>query len=206
MSRLINNGYAEEVAAEAAFADLAVAARRGDREATTKLLGLIAPAVSRSVRLVLGAKHPDVDDVIQQTFIAFIGALGTFRVDCHPAGFASRIAVHMAISTRRHARSQRARVEGLAALVSQEPGQAATDPDLAARRRRIVRDLLDQLPEDQAETLALHLMVGHSLQEIAVATLCPVNTVKSRLRLAKGALRRRIEDELLFFDELDVAS
>jgi RNA polymerase sigma-70 factor (ECF subfamily) len=204
MSRSIND-YSEDAAAEEVFSDLAVAARRGDRDATTKLLRLTAPAVARSVRMVLGPKHPDVDDVIQQTFIAFIRALGTFRGDCHPAGFATRIAVHMAISSRRHASSQRTRVEALAALVSQGPDSIAADPDLAARRRRLVRDLLDQLPEDQAETLALHLMLGY-LPEIAGATGCPVNTVKSRLRLAKCALRRRIEDELLFFDELDVAS
>jgi RNA polymerase sigma factor (sigma-70 family) len=205
MSRSINDDSAE-AAAEVVFADLAVAARRGDRDATTKLLRLTAPAVARSVRMVLGPKHADVDDVIQQTFIAFIGALGTFRGDCHPAGFATRIAVHMAISNRRHASSQRARVEALAAIVSDGPETIAADPDLAARRRRVVRDLLDQLPQDQAETLALHLMLGYSLPEIAGAMGCPVNTVKSRLRLAKGALRRRIEDELLFFDELDVAS
>jgi len=204
MSRSIND--CSEEAAEVVFADLAVAARRGDRDAATRLLRLTAPAVARSVRMVLGPKHPDVDDVIQQTFIAFIGALDTFRGDCHPSGFATRIAVHMAISNRRHASSQRARVEGLAALVSDGPDAIAAAPDLATRRRRLVRDLLDQLPQDQAETLALHLMLGYSLPEIAVAAGCPVNTVKSRLRLAKCALRRRIEDELLFFDELDVAS
>ena len=156
--------------------------------------------------MVLGARHPDVDDVIQQTFIAFVGAVGTFRGDCHPAGFASRIAVHTAISSRRHAKSQRARVAALAALESIQPHPGGRGPDVASRRRRLVRELLDQLPADQAETLALHVMLGHSMEEVAKAMRCPVNTAKSRLRLAKSALRRRIEQELLFFDDLDVAS
>lgn len=205
MSRFANR-HPEEVAADAVFADLAQAAERGDRHAITRLLRLVAPAVSRSVRMVLGGKHPDVDDVIQQTFIAFVGAVGTFRGDCHPAGFASRIAVHTAISSRRRAKSQRARVAALAALESAERHPSERDPDAASRRRRLVRELLDQLPEDQAETLALHVMLGHSMEEVARAMGCPVNTAKSRLRLAKSALRRRIEQELLFFDDLDVAS
>jgi len=205
VSRFANH-HPEEVAAAAVFADLASAAERGDREAITRLLRLVAPAVSRSVRMVLGARHPDVDDVIQQTFIAFVGAVGTFRGDCHPAGFASRIAVHTAISSRRHAKSQRARVAALAALESIQPHPGGRGPDVASRRRRLVRELLDQLPEDQAETLALHVMLGHSMEEVAKAMRCPVNTAKSRLRLAKSALRRRIEQELLFFDDLDVAS
>ena len=49
-------------------------------------------------------------------------------------------------------------------------------------------------------------MLGHSMEEVAKTMRCPVNTAKSRLRLAKSALRRRIEQELLFFDDLDVAS
>jgi len=200
------NPHPEEVAAAAVLADLASAADRGDRQAITRLLRLVAPAVSRSVRMVLGARHPDVDDVIQQTFIAFVGAVGTFRGDCHPAGFASRIAVHTAISSRRRAKSQRARVAALAALESIQPHPGGRGPDVASRRRRLVRELLDPLPEDQAETLALHVMLGHSMEEVAQAMRCPVNTAKSRLRLAKSALRRRIEQELLFFDDLDVAS
>jgi len=200
------NRHPVDVPADAVFVDLANAASRGDRDAITRLLRLVAPAVARSVRMVLGAKHPDVDDVIQQTFIAFVGALGTFRGDCHPAGFASRIAVHTAISNRRRTKSQSARVEALVALQWTERQPNPREPDVASRRRRLVRELLDQLPEDQAETLALHVMLGYSMDEVARSMRCPVNTAKSRLRLAKTALRRRIEQELLFFDDLDVCS
>jgi RNA polymerase sigma-70 factor (ECF subfamily) len=36
-------------------------------------------------------------------------------------------------------------------------------------------------------------VLGWSLEEVASATGVPVNTVRSRVRLAKEALRRRIE-------------
>jgi DNA-directed RNA polymerase specialized sigma24 family protein len=66
-----------------------------------------------------------------------------------------------------------------------------------------VRALLDDLPEEQAEALALRFMLGWSLIEISEASGAPVNTVRSRLRLAKEALRRRVEADAALADEFD---
>ncbi|MDB4983304.1 MAG: polymerase sigma factor RpoE, partial [Myxococcales bacterium] len=44
----------------------------------------------------------------------------------------------------------------------------------------------------QAEALALRAVTGMSIEKIAEVSDCPANTVRSRLRLAKEALRRRI--------------
>ena len=55
-----------------------------------------------------------------------------------------------------------------------------------------VRDLLTTLPEPQAEALALHCVLGYTTAEIASSVRVPVETVRSRLRLAKQALRRRL--------------
>ena len=69
------------------------------------------------------------------------------------------------------------------------------DAGTAAYQRRCVRDLLARLPHDQAEVLALHVVLGHSLPEVSQSTSIPLNTVKSRLRLAKQALRRHLDAE-----------
>jgi RNA polymerase sigma-70 factor (ECF subfamily) len=66
---------------------------------------------------------------------------------------------------------------------------------IADRRRRHLRDLLAELPEAQSETLAMRAVLGHSIDEIAEALDVPINTVRSRLRLAKAALRERIETD-----------
>jgi RNA polymerase sigma-70 factor (ECF subfamily) len=66
---------------------------------------------------------------------------------------------------------------------------------LAARRRSALRELLRDLPEAQAETLVLSAVLGYSPQEIARITGAPANTVRSRLRLAKIALRDRIKTD-----------
>ena len=41
----------------------------------------------------------------------------------------------------------------------------------------------------------LRLALGHSVEEIASITKAPLNTVRSRLRLAKEALRTRIGND-----------
>lgn len=177
--------------------DLAARAATGDPAATRQLLTLVSPAVLRSVRLVLGSKSPDVEDVTQQALLGFVEALPSFRGECHPAGFAARIAVHSALSCRRHASRLRIiayEAEELA-VASERRRAPHDDAGTAAYQRRCVRDLLARLPHDQAEVLALHVVLGYSLPEVSQSTSIPLNTVKSRLRLAKQALRRHLDAE-----------
>jgi RNA polymerase sigma factor (sigma-70 family) len=191
-------GASPSVASELAAArDLALRAVTGDPVATRRLLTLVGPAVLRSVRLVLGGRSPDVEDVTQQALMAFVEALPTFRGDCHPAGFASRIAVHAALSSRRRAARLRVVSCGAGDLADATELRRPPHDDggTAAYQRRCVRDLLARLPPDQAEVLALHVVVGHSLAEISESASVPLNTLKSRLRLAKQALRRHLEAE-----------
>ena len=68
---------------------------------------------------------------------------------------------------------------------------------LSSRRRQMVRELLDELPDVLAESLALHFILGYTVEEIATAISVSRNTVWSRLRLGKRALRRKLENSKL---------
>ncbi|HET9957593.1 MAG TPA: RNA polymerase sigma factor [Polyangiaceae bacterium] len=186
-------------------AALAKAAAEGDVTATREFLTNVSPALHRVVTSVLGAKHPDREDVVQQAMIALVHALAAFRGECHPVGYASRIALHVALRARRRARVERGHQETLERL-SREFEEPHADPDdgMAERRRRALRDLLEELPEEQADALALRVMLGWSLEETADAAGAPVNTIRSRVRLAKQALRKRIEANPELFDDLEV--
>jgi len=185
---------------------LADAARQGNTRAMQQLLQAVSPRVGRVVRVVLGADHPDRDDVEQLSLLAFTHALGGFRGECEPVHYASRIAVRTAVHARQRIRKQQARFDDLADLDEATATTATTahDDALAERRKRHVRELLGIIPADQAEALALRVALGWSLEEIAAAADTPVNTVRSRLRLAKEALRRRIEADSMLSDELEV--
>jgi RNA polymerase sigma factor (sigma-70 family) len=176
-----------------ALTALARRAGAGDPGATRQFLSAVWPVIGRVVAGVLGARHPEVEDVVQQTLIAVCQALPAFRGECHPAGYASRIALHVALRARRNAAVRRTRSEALAQYSLSEP-EAAHAEDLGAeRRKRALRDLLTALPEEQADALGLRVLLGWSLEEVAQASGVPMNTVRSRVRLAKEALKRKLE-------------
>jgi RNA polymerase sigma-70 factor (ECF subfamily) len=184
---------------------LARAAAGGDSAATGQLLRALAPRLGRVVRAVLGGTHPDVDDAVQQSLIGLVQALPAFRGDCEPLGYATIIAVRTAVATRKRSRTDQSRREdGVEADL--RPGQRPSPGDeiAAKRRKELLRGLLDHLPTEQAEAIAMRVVLGWSIKEIAVHSGAPLNTVRSRLRLAKEALKARIEEDATLVDALGV--
>jgi len=197
-----STGHQDDAAELMALARLA---GTGDPAATRRFLDRVWAPIARVVNGVLGPHHPEVDDVIQQSLIAVLQALGGFRGECHPAGYASRITLHVALRARRNAALRRTRNQTLAQISAADPDAVWPGCELSAeRRKRALRDLLTDLPEEQADALALRVMLGWSLEDVAQATGAPLNTVRSRVRLAKEALRRRIEADPSLSDQLEV--
>jgi RNA polymerase sigma-70 factor (ECF subfamily) len=173
---------------------LAHVAALGNARATRDLIRLVQPRVQAVIRIVLGSGCSDVEDVAQQAIIAFIQALAGFRGECEPSRFAARIAVRIAMAHRRRIRASLRRRDDLVDPDDVPSYSSASGLSiLAERRRALVRELLEELPEEQSESLALRIILGWTLDEVSVTTGAPINTVRSRLRLAKEALRRRIE-------------
>jgi RNA polymerase sigma factor (sigma-70 family) len=178
---------------------LARAARSGDVRAVRTLLNGLGPTMLRVIRRVIGASRADANDVLQDAMFGLMKGLAGFREECSVTHFACRISVMTALAARRHLR-RRAGDEAavsfsdLDAIRSTAPDPAAEAE--AAARRAVLWRLLDELPQAQAEALALRCIEGFSIDEIAAASGCPLETVKSRLRLAKATLRSRIAADL----------
>jgi RNA polymerase sigma factor (sigma-70 family) len=183
------------------YAALVCEAQLGDREALSQLLRLLAPRLRGAVRAVFGGEHADVDDVLQEALLSFLRALPAFEGRSTVLHYAYRITVRTGLLARRRTRRRLDRVELHESPELMAEG-VASDP-LAERRRDVLRSLLDELPEAQAETMALRVCLGMSLEEVSEATDAPVNTVRSRVRLARQALRQRLEDDPDAHDLLD---
>lgn len=183
--------------------ELARAGARGNARATHALLTALAPRVQRVVKAILGGGHQDVEDVVQMSLLAFVEALPSFRGECEPTHFASRIAARTAIAAARRSRTLRDRrdegvdVDALTS-VAPPPLEAAVQH----RRVEVLRELMTKIAPEQAEAVALRIVLGWSLPEVAEATCAPLNTVRSRLRLAKTALRAMIEADPLLCEML----
>ena len=201
---------ARPVFAEPAFdrmSPLVDAARRHEPQAIEELLGLLAPPLLRAVCALVGRDHPDVDDLVQDVLIDVVDALPSFRGECTLLHFAVRIAARKAIATRRRSAAVRGWLERfqLSEQSFRPPPASPAELALADTRRRLLCELLAELPEAQAETMVLRALLGHSLEETAAITRVPVNTVRSRVRLAKEALRKRLEHDPCALDLLEGA-
>jgi RNA polymerase sigma factor (sigma-70 family) len=181
------------------LAPLAAAAVAGDARAVRAFVTAVGGPMLRAVRKILGAAHADVDDVTQDAVLALLSALPGFRGESSVLHFACRVAVltAMAARRRRETRDRFTLLESRAHALPDPQGSSPLAEVLAARRREVLRALLDELPDTTAEALALHFILGYTVDEIAAAAGVPVNTVWSRLRLGKAALRRRVSSDAL---------
>jgi RNA polymerase sigma-70 factor (ECF subfamily) len=178
---------------------LVASAKGGDRAAIRALLKTVAPVVARAARRVMGRDNPDAEDVAQQALAAFVDGLPTFREESTVVHFAERIAVYRAMTARRDGRVR----QRFVALVDDEDETASVpasgptlDGALAERdRRELLLEALETLPPPQAEALALHFLFDHTIREIAGMIEVPVETVRSRLRLGRAALRASIVND-----------
>jgi RNA polymerase sigma-70 factor (ECF subfamily) len=156
----------------------------------------VGPQLLRVVRRVLGPEHPEVEDITQEAAFGVLDALPRYRGECSVVHFACRVAVLTAMNVRRRdAATKRAQLQRADAEVDSLVG-TVRDPERSLDIRQAaeaVRELMAELPEPQAEALGLHCVLGYTVAEIAGAANVSQETVRSRLRLAKRALRERLE-------------
>lgn len=180
---------AQNVLAERDLDGRARAALGGEPAALRSFLTAAAPIVRRVCHGVMGRHNPELEDAIQDCLIDVARALPQFRFEGKASHYVTKIAMRRAIACRGQARDWSKQRSTL------EPSALPAAPfDIAQEARAdLVRNLLDALNEEQAKALLLHVMLGHSTEEIAVITGVSPNTVKSRLRLGKEQLRRWLE-------------
>ncbi|HXU05953.1 MAG TPA: RNA polymerase sigma factor [Polyangia bacterium] len=180
--------------AEDPLVALARKAGARDRDAMRRLIVAVGPSMLRVIRTLVGPQIADAEDVLQDASEALLTAIGSFRGQCTVRHFACRVAVYSALAWRRRFTFRADRITDDAAI-EEWPAKGNLSPAelvIAARRREALELLLDELPPPQAEAFILHCALDFSLDEIAAAVGRPLETVRSRLRLAKRALRDRI--------------
>jgi RNA polymerase sigma-70 factor (ECF subfamily) len=165
-----------------------------DRQSARQLLVAVGPAMLRTIRKVLGPDGRDAEDVLQEAFQGLLGALPSFKQECTVLHFACRVAVFTALAWRRTLafRSRQMVDDPDAADASASADPSPAESVLRARRREALETLLDDLPPPQAEVLVLHCALDFTIDEIAAAVGRPAETIRSRLRHAKRAVRERV--------------
>ena len=159
------------------------AAAGGDRAAADSLARELVPRVRNLVRYLLRG-DARVDDVAQEALIAVLRGLGSFRGEGRFEAWVDRITARTAFASIKRIRAETQPAEFDAV-------DTDTRTDAYAERRELAA-ALDRLPSDQREALVLHFAVGMTVPEIAETVGAPFETVRSRLRLGKVALREAL--------------
>jgi len=145
--------------------------------------------VARQARFVFRVAYAvlrntgDSEDVVQETFLR-VFRRGRFDVDDERA-FLARIAWRLAVDTR--ARGHREAVAGHAAVACVEAEVMAADRIAAVHR------LIDSLPEELRQPLALSTVDELTSGEIAKILGIAEGTVRTRLMRARQLLKQKVE-------------
>src|SRR5262249_23625544 len=163
----------------ASSADLATAARAGDRAA----FALLHERYGRMVHAILLARVPRgaADDLVQDVFVAALERIGELRQVEAFGGWLAQIARHRAVD---HLRARR--LDG--PLPADDP---PVDGHAAAEAREALAAIRG-LPEAYRETLLMRLVEGLTGPEIAERTGLTPGSVRVNLHRGMQLLRQRL--------------
>ena len=176
----------------AAFDDVLAAAQRHQGWALTRLYHSVAPAVAGYVR-AQGVR--EVEDVTNEVLTAVLCRCSAFRGS--EAQFRCWVftIAHRRVVDARRAEGRRPDMASLEAegadRVEAAHASAAEDEALCRLGTERVRGLLATLSPDQRDVLALRIVGGLTVEEVAVALEKQPGAVKALQRRALATLRRR---------------
>jgi RNA polymerase sigma factor (sigma-70 family) len=133
-----------------------------------------------------------VEDVLHDVFVEFAQTTGRFRLQGSLRGYLS---ICVANRARDLNRARRRRSAGN----PDEPATGADGPEHTAIRRELAAKLdaaLAELPDDQRETIVLHLQGRLPFREIARLQEISINTAQSRYRYGLEKMRSTLDGEL----------
>jgi RNA polymerase sigma-70 factor (ECF subfamily) len=168
------------------------------REQDNALLGAVAAGDRRALEeLYLGyhrrlarflsrftPRYENVEEIINDTFMVVWQSAKDFR-------YASQVSTWIiGIAYRTALKSVRRQKNHTAARNLDDCPEQTIDPTSDTEVQDWLKHGLNQLPVEQRLTLELAYQMGHSLEEIAAITECPVGTVKARMFHAREKLRQ----------------
>ena len=174
----------------------------GDTVALRALTVEFHPLAYNLAVKVLGERG-DAEEVVQDAFLKIHRALPQFRGDSSLKTWILRIVLRLSLNRRRdRARSAWYRL-GLhqggneeAEYLPQLAREITPNPEaecVASETRRIVLQLVDELPEALREALILNSFEELSYDEIARVLQVPVGTVSSRIHSARAKLLDKLK-------------
>lgn len=137
------------------------------------------------------------DDIVQQTFLGAYRSWGSFRGESTPETWLFGIAMNLIRDLT--SRSPGARIKFASDEEIEEEAIPELDPLHICMRTQFgnkLRQAVENLPKDMADTLRLVAEEGLSYQQAADVLGVPIGTVRSRLSRTRAALKNLLDKYL----------
>ena len=161
---------------------LLVAIAAGDRRALEELYLSYHRRLSRFLSRFT-QRYENIEEIINDTFMVVWQSAKDFRHASQVSTWIIGIAYRTALKSFRRQKNH------AAAQNLDDCPEQTVDPTVDTEVQDWLKRGLSQLPSEQRLTLELAYHMGHSLDEIAAITECPVGTVKARMFHAREKLR-----------------
>ena len=161
-----------------------------------------------SYAMVLTRNHAEAEDLVQETYVRAIQAMGRLRPDSNMKGWLFTILRNIWFNQLRKWRNGPQMVEievgdgGANSIV--EPSKDSYDVYVSKMEAEQVRAAIRELPADFREIILLREYEDLSYLEIASILDCPLGTVMSRLGRARAKLRAALSETLKGIDSPSV--
>lgn len=172
--------------------------RAGRPEAIEEFFAAHSGMVERLIARLVGPS-PDLEDLVQATFVEVIANLARFRGEAKLSTWICGIAVHVA---HHHLRAGKVRRHVSLELVSEDQrqhlgiltdGKAGADQGIDSRRLATkLHTMLDRVGPKKRIALLLYVMEEKSVEEIAALMKATQTATRSRMYFARRELRKLI--------------
>ncbi len=160
-------------------------AAAGDEAAVRELFRTHVTRLHRQAARVLGADDPDVEDVVQQAFLAALDGAARFDGRSSLSTWLFGITTRRALDAAR-ARWRRQRWSRLAESVGL--GHPSLPPDRGYQIRSDAESMLEKLSPEQRLVFVLHDVEGYTFAEISGMTGLGISSLHGRLMSARQRL------------------
>lgn len=174
-------------------------AQEGDGDALEAFLLQMQPMIYHLSLKLLG-NPSDAEDMSQDVYVKVLQNLPDLREPAAAPAWVKRIVETSCINSRKKARDYVFEDEDQGALVFDNLVEESIDAlpgeymDMYAKRK-IITQMIDELPEKQRLVVYLYYYSELSVQEIAELMEISPGTVKSRLSAARAAIKEKVESE-----------
>jgi len=171
-------------------------AASGDEAAVRKLYRSHVGKLQRHAARILGVTDPDVEDVVQQAFLAALDGAAKFDGRSSVQTWLFGIVTRRALDAAR-ARYRRRRFSRVWASIGLGTGSDQSPPDTAYQAASELEQMLSSLSPLQRVVFVMHDIEGYTFSEISGLTDVGISTLHGRLLAARKCIDATVTQRAL---------